>query len=51
MCDFDYSWLNNDKYLMVLQIGRGMLQEFLNYHIYASKLQSLIYINCEFLGR
>ena len=42
MCDFDYSWLKSDGYLIVLQIGRRMLKEVLNYHIYASKLQSLI---------
>ena len=50
MWDFNYSWLNNDEYLIVLQIGPQMLRKVLNYHIYASKLQLLIYINREFLG-
>ena len=35
------SWFN--------KIGRQMLKEVLNYHIYALMLQSLIYINREFL--
>ena len=34
MRDFDHSWLNNDEYLMVLQIVRRMLKKVLNYHIY-----------------
>ena len=49
MFDFNYSLLNNDEYLMVLQIGRRILKEVSHLHIYGSKLQSLIYINCEFL--
>ena len=49
MNDCDYSGLNNHEYLMVLQIGRRVMKEVLNYRIYASKLQSLIYINSEFL--
>ena len=36
MCGIDYSWFNNDEYLMVLPIGRRMLKKVLNYHIYAS---------------
>ena len=49
MCDFDYSWLNNDEYLMVLQVVRQMLEKVLNYHISATKLQSLLYVNRLFL--
>ena len=28
MYDIDYSWLNNDEYLLVLQTGRRMLKDF-----------------------
>ena len=38
MCDFDYSWLNNDE-CYGLQIGRRILKEVLKKIIYGSKLQ------------